>query len=60
MAETSMNAKRTPSAAFMKAVTPDDQLAKVVGDSPLPRTELTKKLWAYIIPNRFGSKSSSR
>jgi chromatin remodeling complex protein RSC6 len=48
MAKTSKKAKRTPSAAFMKPVTPDDKLAKVVGDKPLPRTELTKKLWAYI------------
>jgi len=39
---------RKPSAAFMKPVQPDDKLAKVVGAAPLPRTELTKKLWAYI------------
>ena len=32
----------------MKPVQPDDLLAKVVGGAPLPRTELTKKLWAYI------------
>ena len=32
----------------MKPVTPDEKLAKVVGAAPLPRTELTKKLWAYI------------
>ena len=43
--------KRTPTAAFMKPVTPDETLAKVVGDKPLPRTELTKKLWAYIKKN---------
>jgi upstream activation factor subunit UAF30 len=41
-------AKRTPSAAFMKPVTPDEKLAKIVGEKPLPRTELTKKLWVYI------------
>jgi chromatin remodeling complex protein RSC6 len=40
--------KRKPNAAFMKAVQPDAKLAAVVGDKPLPRTELTKKLWAYI------------
>ena len=40
--------KRKPSAAFMKPVQPDNLLAKVVGETPLPRTELTKKLWAYI------------
>jgi upstream activation factor subunit UAF30 len=40
--------KRTPNAAFMRPVTPDMQLSAVVGSSPLPRTELTKKLWGYI------------
>ncbi len=35
-------------AAFLKPVTPDDKLAAVVGTSPLPRTELTSKLWTYI------------
>ena len=39
---------RKPNAAFMKPVQPDQALAAVVGDKPLPRTELTKKLWAYI------------
>ena len=41
-------AKRTPSAAFMKPMTPSAQLGTVVGTAPLPRTEVTKKLWAYI------------
>ena len=40
--------KRTPNAAFMKPVTPSAQLASVVGSTPMPRTEVTKKLWAYI------------
>ena len=47
MAENS-KPERKLSAAFMKPVQPDDLLAKVVGGTPLPRTELTKKLWAYI------------
>ena len=51
MTKTSKKVKRTPNAAFMKPVTPDDALAKVVGAKPLPRTELTKKLWAYIRKN---------
>lgn len=51
MAKTSKPAKRTPNAAFMKPVTPDEKLAKVVGEKPLPRTELTKKLWDYIRKN---------
>lgn len=44
-------AKRKPNAAFMKPVTPDAALAAVVGSDPLPRTELTKKLWVYIKAN---------
>ena len=40
--------KRTPSAAFMKPMTPSAQLGAMVGTAPLPRTEVTKKLWAYI------------
>ena len=41
-------AKRTPNAAFMKAMQPSDQLSKVVGSGMMPRTEVTKKLWIYI------------
>ena len=40
--------KRQPSAGFMKPVQPDDKLAAVVGNEPLPRTTLTQKLWEYI------------
>ena len=40
--------KRVPSAAFMKPMTPSAQLATVVCSAPLPRTEVTKKLWGYI------------
>jgi chromatin remodeling complex protein RSC6 len=47
---------RKPNAAFMKPVTPDDKLAAVVGSTPLPRTELTKKLWAYIKKNGLQDK----
>ena len=39
---------RKPNAAFMKPLQPDEVLGKVVGDKPLPRTEVTKKIWAYI------------
>ena len=39
---------RTPNAAFMKALTPSDVLAAVIGAAPLPRTEVTKKIWEYI------------
>lgn len=48
MAAAKAAAKRKPNAAFMKPVQPDDKLAAVVGSKPLPRTELTKKLWQYI------------
>jgi upstream activation factor subunit UAF30 len=41
-------AKRKPNAAFMKPMQPSAQLSLVVGSSPLPRTEVTKKLWQYI------------
>ena len=41
-------AKRAPSAAFMKPMTPSSILAAVVGAMPLPRTEVTKKVWDYI------------
>ena len=41
-------AKRTPNAAFMKALTPSAALAAIIGDKPLPRTEVTRQLWAYI------------
>jgi upstream activation factor subunit UAF30 len=51
MAKTPKAPKKTPNAAFMKPVTPDEALAKVVGEKPLPRTELTKKLWVYIKKN---------
>jgi len=48
--------KRKPNAAFMKPVQPDSTLSAVVGDKPVPRTELTKKLWAYIKKNGLQDK----
>ena len=41
-------AKRKPNAAFMKPMTVSPQLGTVIGTNPMPRTEVTKKLWAYI------------
>lgn len=52
--------KRAPSAAFMKPMTPSAQLAAVVGTAPLPRTEVTKKLWAYIKKNDLQDKTNRR
>ena len=43
--------KRKPNPAFMRPVQPDDKLAAVVGSRPIPRSELTKKLWDYIKKN---------
>ena len=48
--------KRKPNAAFMKPVQPDATLSAVVGNKPVPRTELTKKLWAYIKKNGLQDK----
>jgi chromatin remodeling complex protein RSC6 len=44
---------RKANAAFLKPVQPDEALAKVVGSKPLPRTDLTKKLWDYIKKNKL-------
>jgi len=52
-AKTAPAKKRTPSAAFMKALTPSAALAALVGDKPLPRTEVTKKVWEYIKKNKL-------
>lgn len=52
--------KRKPNAAFLKPVMPDAKLALIVGDKGLPRTELTKKLWAYIKKNGLQDKKNRR
>ena len=43
--------KRKPNPALMKPVQPDEVLAKIVGSTPIPRSEITKKLWDYIKKN---------
>jgi upstream activation factor subunit UAF30 len=53
-------AKRKPNPQFMKPVTPDAALAAIVGSKPLPRTELTKKLWAYIRKNNLQDPKEKR
>jgi chromatin remodeling complex protein RSC6 len=53
-------AKRKPNAAFMRPVTPSPALAEVVGSKPIPRTEVTKKLWAYIKKNGLQDKKNRR
>ncbi len=53
-------AKRTPNAAFMKPMQPSPALAAVVGNTPIPRTEITKKLWAYIKRNNLQDAKERR
>lgn len=53
-------AKRKPSAAFMKPMNISDDLAVVVGSGPIPRTEVTKKLWVYIKKNKLQDSKDKR
>jgi len=53
-------APRKANAAFMKPVTPSSDLAAVVGSKPIPRTEVTKKLWAYIKKNGLQDAKNRR
>ena len=52
--------KRKPNAAFMKPMTPTGPLAAVVGAGNMPRTEVTKKIWAYIKRNGLQDKKNKR
>ena len=52
--------KRKPNAAFMKPVQPSAKLAEIVGSKAIPRTEVTKKLWAYIKKNGLQDKKNKR
>jgi chromatin remodeling complex protein RSC6 len=56
----SKKSARKPNAAFMKPVQPDASLSAVVGSKPLPRTELTKKLWDYIKKNGLQDKKDRK
>ena len=51
---------RKPNAAFMRPVQPSATLAEVVGAKPMPRTEVTKKLWAYIKKNKLQDAKNKR
>ncbi|TMH87948.1 MAG: hypothetical protein E6H42_16010 [Betaproteobacteria bacterium] len=55
-----MAKKRKPNAAFMKPMTPSAMLAEVVGSKAIPRTEVTKKLWAYIKRNKLQDSKNRR
>ncbi len=52
--------KRKPNAAFMKALTPSTMLSAVVGATPIPRTEVVKKLWAYIKKHNLQDSKNRR
>jgi chromatin remodeling complex protein RSC6 len=52
--------KRKPNPAFMKPMQISDALSAIVGSKPLPRTEVTKKLWAYIKKNKLQDKVNKR
>jgi upstream activation factor subunit UAF30 len=52
--------KRKPNAAFMALQQPSETLAAIVGAKPLPRTEVTKKIWAYIKKNNLQDAQQKR
>ncbi len=52
--------KRAPNPAFMKAMQPSEELAKIVGSKPIPRTEVTKKVWDYIRKNNLQDSKNRR
>jgi chromatin remodeling complex protein RSC6 len=51
---------RKPNAAFMAPKQPDAALAEIVGNKPLPRTEITRKIWAYIKKNGLQDSKNKR
>jgi len=57
---TAKKSARKPNAAFMKPVTPSPALAEVIGSKAVPRTEVTKKLWAYIKKNGLQDSKNKR
>jgi upstream activation factor subunit UAF30 len=57
---TKRKSTRKPNAAFMRPVTPSPTLAPVVGSKPIPRTEITKRLWAYIKKHGLQDKKNRR
>ena len=58
--KTAKKTARKPNAVFMKPMTPSAALSEVVGAKPIPRTEVTKKLWAYIKKNGLQDKKNKR
>ena len=60
MAAKKKASKRKPNPAFMKPMQPDAALSEVVGEKPMPRTEVTKKLWQYIKRKGLQDKKNRR
>lgn len=56
----STGAKRAPNQAFMKEMQPSAELAAIVGSKPIPRTEITKKVWDYIKRNNLQDSKNKR
>ena len=57
---TKKSSGRKPNAAFMKPMTPSATLAEIVGAKPIPRTEVTSKVWAYIKKNNLQNTKNKR
>ena len=57
---TKAKTKRKPNAAFMKPLKPSSELAEIVGSSPLPRTQVVKKLWQYIKKHKLQDSKNRR
>ena len=55
-----VTAKKKSTSAFMKPVAVSETLAKVVGHGPMPRTEVTKKLWDYIKKHKLQDTKNKR
>ena len=53
-------AKRAPNPAFMRPMTPSPQLSAVIGDKPMPRSEVAKRMWAYIKKNNLQDQKNRR
>jgi chromatin remodeling complex protein RSC6 len=58
--KTAKKAARKPNAAFMKPLTPSGPLAAIIGSAPMPRTEVTAKIWAYIKKNKLQDAVNKR
>jgi len=58
--ETGEKSGRKPNAAFMAELKPSENLAAVIGDKPLPRTEIIKKIWDYIKEHKLQDEKNKR